>query len=217
MKSTTTRKKRTQTKAPLASVNSDPYIDSSDEEEQDKKEEEDDDEVMIIDGNAPSTITQHAQESVDKLINEKRKQVNDDVEANSSHSILPDNSKSTIDMTLVEKEVKMYQALLSKLNPSSDHRAISTTDEVVITPADLARTRVNASTHSSLINIPIVKTQLERKRAEATRDAAGIDVGKPMTFVTKLNNKHVWQWQIGSKETFAKVKDMSSSQSFAFQ
>lgn len=198
-------------------------LDSSDEEDQHVDKDEDDDDEGDDDTTA---ISKQAKQLVDNLIDEKMQSANADLEVKgaSQSSAKERISKVKINMTKAEKEVKMYQALLDKVrNPtpssSSSSSSAPATSEGAMTEADIARIRSKATSHASLQNLPQVRTQLERFAAASTistslginslsgsGDAASVPSGgEVMHFVTRLNGKHTWKWQIGSSESFEKV------------
>ena len=159
-------------------------------------------------------ITPAISKQMDDLIDEKaQKVIHSGVD--SMDGISKKKSTAKIDLTLVEKETKMYQALLDRLSrPSTDEAIISTSSKFAISDVDIiARTRNRATSHSCLQNLPTVQTQLQRRQIASASlascdiggDVEGTVQGEVLNFVTKLNGNLIHHWQIGSKEPFTKV------------
>jgi hypothetical protein len=159
-------------------------------------------------------ITPAISKQMDDLIDEKaQKVIHSGVD--SIDGISKKKSTAKIDLTLVEKETKMYQALLDRLSrPSTDEAIISTSSKFAISDVDIiARTRNRATSHSCLQNLPTVQTQLQRRQIASASlascdiggDVEGTVQGEVLNFVTKLNGNLIHHWQIGSKEPFTKV------------
>ena len=159
-------------------------------------------------------ITPAISKQTDDLIDEEaQKVIHSGVD--SMDGISKKKSTAKIDLTLVEKETKMYQALLDRLSrPSTDEAIISTSSKFAISDVDIiARTRNRATSHSCLQNLPTVQTQLQRRQIASASlascdiggDVEGTVQGEVLNFVTKLNGNLIHHWQIGSKEPFTKV------------
>ena len=202
-------------------------LDSSDEEDETKcppihKQINEEDEVEEDDVTA---ISKQAKQVVDDLIDEKMRIASDDAEAQvaSQNSTKESKTKLKTQLTTTEEEVKKYQSILDKIrkpntNSSSSSSSSSSTTSVEdegMPEADIARTRKKATSHASLQNLPQVRTQLQRFATAAAVSVGGMEgghtdsgtssTGETMHFVTRLNGKHIWKWQLGSAETFEKV------------
>ena len=181
-------------------------LDSSDDEENCSDIEEKYRQVDGVQSANANAITMKAKQLATNLIAEKKRDVDKIVDK----IAVP----VCIDVSKTQSEVKKFENLLKRIR--SPTKTASSMSKDQLTASELARSKMKAASHSSLQNLPQVRTQLERSTpASVSSIAKSITRGdvvhssgngeKEIVFYTILNCKHKWRWQVGVGNRFAEV------------